>query len=181
MSSYIRRIALLTATVFLAACDAGSAVPTSPHAPPRAIPATPSSSVERSYEEWVSDFEGVTAYFICADGTESEGVALEGYLYNRNATVATPAGSYIMTSHTLAKGLRGTGTVTGQEYRVREQDLYAVNQREVGYAGAHRHLYELTGTVTMETFKLMVIQHWVITPDGKYVVEREEVRSECAK
>lgn len=181
MLSYTRPIALVTAAVLLAACDGDSADPTSPRAAPRAVPGSHSSSVDRDYEEWVSDFEGVTTYFVCADGTESEGVALEGQLHSRNTTIATPVGSYIMTSHTLAKGLRGIGTVTGQEYRVREQDLYAVSQREVGYAGTHRLVYELTGKVSMETFKLLVVQHWVITPDGRFVVESEQVRSECAK
>ena len=179
MSSYMRRVALAAATTVVAACVGQSTAPVGPTA--RLLPTTSSSAVERTTESWLSSFEGVTTYFFCEDGTVSEGVALEGHLFVRNSTTATPSGTYILTSHSMPVGLRGTGLTTGQEYRVREQSHYAVSQREVGYAGTFRNVFELTGRESMDTFKLVTIAHFVITPDGEVVVERQTVNSECAK
>ena len=180
MSSYIRRIALLTATVFLAACDGDSADPTSPRATPRAIPESSSSSVERWEEEWVSDFDGVFTKFFCEDGTETELVALTGQLYQRHSTKLNPTGTYTMTSHTMPIGLRGIGTETGHEYRVDEQQHYAVSQREVGYTGSIRQVILLKNRVTMETYKLVSRSHYVVTPNGMEM-QRDSERWECGK
>jgi len=181
MVSYTRRIALVAATVLLAACDADSADPTSPRATLRAVPESQSSSVERFEEEWVSDFDGVFTKFICEDGTETELVALEGQLYTRNSTTLNPAGTYILTAHSMPIGLRGIGTVTGHEYRVDEQQHYAVSQREVGYAGSIRQVILLKNRETMQTFKLVSSAHYVVTPDGQLVLERQKERWECGK
>jgi hypothetical protein len=108
-------------------------------------------------------------------------VALQGQLHQRNSVTINPSGAIIMTSHTRAVGVRGVGTVTGQEYRSKEQGHAAVSQREVGYAGTIRQVVELTNRDAMQTFKLVTIAHFVVTPDGRLVVERETVRSECGK
>jgi hypothetical protein len=86
-----------------------------------------------------------------------------------------------MTSHSMPIGLRGIGTVTGHEYRVDEQQHYAVSQREVGYAGSIRQVILLKNRETMETFKLVSSAHYVVTPDGQLVLERQKERWECGK
>ena len=143
MLSYTRRIALVAAPVRLAARAAAPADPPSPRAPLRAGPESQSRAVERFEEEWVSDFDGVFTKFICEDGTETELVALEGQLYTRNSSTLNPAGTYILTAHSMPIGLRGIGTVTGHVYRGDEQQHYAVSQREVGYAGSIRQVIGL--------------------------------------
>ena len=177
MLSFTRRVALLAAAMLVAACDTQSAAPTAPVA--SKIPSSASGNVERFLEEWVSDMSGVSTKFFCADGTETELVALEGKIFTRDATTVVPSGAIIFTSHSMPVGLRGVGTVSGHEYRVKEQRHYAVSQREPGYAGTSRTVFDLTNQVTMKTYKLVQVSHYTVDANGEVVVEREKIREEC--
>ena len=180
MSSYTRRIGLVAVAVVLAACESQ---PTAPAASPSVspLPTKAASSVERTVETSLSSFEGVLTQFICEDGTTSELIALEGELFTRNTTTLNPSGTYTLTSHSMPVGVRGVGLESGQEYRVYEQTHYAVSQRDVAYSGTYRNVILLRGRESMEAFKLVTIAHYVVTPDGRVVVERQTVHSECGK
>jgi hypothetical protein len=177
MLSYTRRMSFVAIAFLLAACDQ-SAAPTAPRV---VAPRTASNAVERMQEEYISTFDGSFTQFVCEDGTESELVELFGQIYHRNSSTYNPSGAILVTSHSMPIGLRGVGTVSGQEYRVREQEHMAVSQREIGYAGTLRQVFVLTAQESMETFKLVTIAHYVVTPDGKVVVQRQTEHSECAK
>jgi hypothetical protein len=178
MLFYARRGALLAATVLLAACDGASTNLTEPTAP--LAPTAASASVDRVIDEQrVIDMTGTLVGFECDDGTETELVELEGTIVRREVTTITPSGAIIFTSHSRPMGLRGTGTVSGHEYRVVEKEHYAVSQREPGYAGTFRIVYELTNRVTMKTYKIVEAGHYTVAENGTVVVEREKIRGEC--
>jgi hypothetical protein len=164
--------------VSVAACDAQ---PTQPAPSPIALPTSIASSVERTVESYVSSFDDVFTQFICEDGTTSELVALEGQLFTRNTVTLNPAGTYHITSHSMPIGLRGVGVETGQEYRVKEQEHMSVRQAEIGYSGTLRDVFVLIGRQSKETYKLVTISHYVVTPQGKVVIERQKERWECGK
>lgn len=178
MSSHTRRIGLVAFAFILAACDGQ---PTAPASASIATPTSVASSVERTVESYISSFDGVLAGFICEDGTTSELVALEGQLFTRNTVTLNPVGTYHVTSHAMPIGLRGVGVETGQEYRVKEQEHMAVTQAETGYSGTLRNVFVLTGRESMETFKLVTISRYVVTPQGELVIERQKERWECGK
>jgi len=178
MSSHTRRTGLVAFAFILAACDGQ---PTAPASASIATPTSVASSVERTVESYISSFEGVLAGFICEDGTTSELVALEGQLFTRNTVSVNPTGTYHVTSHSMPIGLRGVGVETGQEYRVKEQEHMAVTQAETGYSGTLRNVFVLTGRESMETFKLVTIARYVVTPQGEIVIERQKERWECGK
>ena len=182
MQSYIRRVAripLLALVALLGACDSQSAEPTAPAS--AKIPSSSTRRVERRVDERESDMEGVLTRFICDDGTETELVALEGKLFIRDVVSVLPSGGYHVTTHTMAVGLRGIGTESGHEYRVREQNHFAVSQRVIGYAGTSRTVFELYNRQTMQTYKLVQVNHYTTNANGEIVIEREQVRAECGK
>jgi hypothetical protein len=179
MSSYIRRIPLLAVAILLGACDSAPVEATAPVAVTPRRSSSASGAVERSVEEYVYDLDGSFTQVACDDGTESELIALEGKIFRRTVSSTNPAGAIHYVSHSMPIGLRGVGTVSGEEYRVREQEHAAVSQRLMGYAGTLRQVFELTGRDSHRTFKIVTIAHYTLNANNEPIVARDEVRTEC--
>jgi hypothetical protein len=177
MLSVSRYIPLL-AVALLAAC-ADAPAPTSPSAASPRATLTSSQGAERLVDEWLYDLDGVFTHFICADGTESELIAMQGQIYERYTAVLTPAGGIHVTSHIMPIGLAGVGTESGEEYRVKEGHHGTANQTLMGYAGTFRQSFELVGRESRRTFRVVTTGHYVVNANGEIVVERDQVRTEC--
>jgi hypothetical protein len=180
MQSYIRRIALLAAVIMLAACDSQPVEPTAPVSVTPRLSVSASDGVERFVEEYVYDMEGSFTQIACDDGTASELVALEGKIFHRNALTINPSGAIHYVSHSMPIGLRGVGTESGEEYRVKEQEHHTVSQRVMGYTGTLRQVIELTGRDSRRTFSVVTTAHYTLNANNELVVEWDEVRTECA-
>ena len=180
-----RLIVLIAGAALLAGCADEPLSPAASEVPAAAAAlASESNGVERVIEERLTNLDGLHVQVACEDGRASELVALEGMVYVRETVTMTPSGNIIAQSHSMPVGVRGVGVESGHEYRIKEQNHYTVSQREVGYSGTNRYVFEMTNRVTREKFKLAVISHVVIAPQpgspfGKVVVERETVRAEC--
>ena len=183
MVSSARHIMLIAGAAVLAGCSNEPVAPASPRFAP-AVPSSASTSVERFVEERLTNLDGVIVQLACEDGRNSEQVVLEGQVFVRETITINPSGTIIATNHSMPIGVRGVGVDSRQEYRVKELNHFAVSQREVGYAGTDRSVFELTNRATRETFKLVVVSHFVVAPQpgspfGKVVVDRETVRMKC--
>jgi hypothetical protein len=177
------RIALLVTTVAvvaLAACD-GSATPTAPAASAAEAPARALASADgadRIVEENVYDLTGTLVAVWCDDSTRSELIELEGQVYER-FTVQYNAGNGLHAFyHTMPIGLRGIGTESGEEFRVKEQDHGSFHQA-MGLAGTYRQVIKLDSRTSKRTFSLVVRGHYTINANWDVVVEREKVTTVC--
>ncbi|HSJ65575.1 MAG TPA: hypothetical protein VK922_16910 [Gemmatimonadaceae bacterium] len=177
MQPVMRSIPIL-AVALLAAC-ADAPTPTSPSAATPRATLTSSKGAERLVDEWLYDLDGVFTWFICADGTESELIAMQGQIYERYTAVLTPAGGLHATSHTMPIGLAGVGAESGEEYRVKEGHHGTVSQTLMGYVGTFRQSFELIGRESRRTFRVVTTGHYVANANGEIVVERDRMRTEC--
>src|SRR5262245_33379487 len=175
-------VSLLT-LVILAACGDATRVPTQPPAPP-SDPATLTFAVNgganRIVEESIYDLSDSYTSISCVDGQESELVALEGQVYEKFTLLFTPNGIHLL-YNTMPVGLRGIGTVSGEEYRVKEQDHGSFGQpnASAGAVGTYREMYSLVSRTSGKSFKLVVKGHYTMKPNLEFIVNRERVTTVC--
>ena len=180
MLSRPNRIPLLVAVLALVACER-SDTPTAPLAP-LAIPAVAQSSAggaERSVDERLFDVTGSLFGVECADGSVSELVELQGQIFERFTVVSNPAGGFHAVYHTMPIGLRGTGSESGEEFRVKWKDHGSFGQTTMGLVGTYRQVLKLVGTTSGRDFSLIVRGHYTINANGQIVVERERLAADC--
>jgi hypothetical protein len=184
MLSSARRIPLrftLIALAALAACDP-AASPTAPpatRAAPLAASLSSSNGAERSVEESLYDLTGSSTQIECENGQSSELVALEGQIFERFAVIYNPSGSFHTTYHTMPVGLKGVGAVSGEEYRVKEQDHGSFGQTLTGLVGSYRQILRLEGRTSGRSFSMVVRGHYTINANGELTVEREKAIFSC--
>jgi len=183
MLSSTTRIPLLVtavAAVVIAACD-GSATPTAPArsatgAPTRALASA--GGADRIVDENVYDMSDTFTAIVCDDGTQSELIALEGQIYERFIVQFNSANGTHAFYHTMPIGLRGTGTESGEEFRVKEQEHGSFHQA-LGLEGTYRQVIKLESRTSKRAFSLVVRGHYTMTPNWDVVVEREKVTTVC--
>lgn len=168
------------AVAVLAACDSGDHLT----APPARVAAPASSLVqnggaERSVEEALYDLTGSSTQIECENGQSSELVALEGQIFERFAVIDNPSGGVHVSYHTMPVGLKGVGTVSGEEYRVKEQDHGAFGQTLTGLVGSYRQIVRLVGRASGRSFSMVVRGHYRIDANGEITVEREKAIFSC--
>ena len=168
------------AVAVLAACDSGDRLT----APPARV-AAPASALfqtggaERSVQEALYDLTGSSTQIECEDGQSSELVALEGQVFERFAVIYNPSGSFHTTYHTMPVGLKGVGAVSGEEYRVKEQDHGSFGQTLTGLVGSYRQILRLEGRTSGRSFSMVVRGHYTINANGELTVEREKAIFSC--
>jgi len=181
MLSFSRAVSLLSTLVVLAACDATDS-PTAPSATPihpQLASASQSGGSERTVDENLYDLAGSLTEIVCDNGQASEPVELEGQIYERFTVLFTPDGVFQAGYHTMPVGLRGVGTISGEEYRVTERDHGSFTQTLMGATGSYRQVIGLVGRTSRRSFSLVVRGHYTITANGDIVVEREEAIFTC--
>jgi hypothetical protein len=136
-----------------------------------ALPAQGNSSgSERTLVETLYDRSGSIFMFACtADGEplpidEGEPVAIEGQVFERLMFVTDAAGGLHYTLKTMPVGLRGVGLISGEEFRVVENQKQMSNQK----------IDKLTGT-----FWLAFNGNYSISADGVVKSERNVERILC--
>jgi hypothetical protein len=182
MLSSRRPIPLLTAIIALAACDPSAVAPTAPVAelPSAALFSSQTKTgADRSVEESLYDMSGSQVPIGCDDTAESELVALEGQIYERFTVLFNPAGGFHAGYHTMPVGLRGVGTVSGEEFRVKEQDHGSYNQTLMGAVGTYRQSIRLAGRTTGRSFEVTVKGHYTVNANGELSVQREKAVFAC--
>jgi hypothetical protein len=184
MPSFASRIPLrfaLVAIAMLAACDSGNS-PTAPLAT-RGEPSTASlastGGAERVVEESLYDLSDSFTEIDCQNGQVSELVDLEGQLFERFTLLYNPSGAIHLTYHTMPVGLQGVGTVSGEEYRVKEQDQGAYTQTLMGAGGTYRQTVRLVGRTSHRSFSIVVKGHYTMNANGEIAVEREKATFAC--
>ena len=181
----IRRApSLAAALLLLAACDAtpvGPRLATTAPSRTTVVAATSEAPGEdpREEREYVYDMDGSVVTFFCADGRESEPVALSGRIRERETYVSTPDGTVRFRLHAKPDGLEGVGTVTGQPYRVVEREQTWGHYAERGVVGLHRTVWTLRARDTMETFTLTYTLRFTMDENRDIVFSREWERAEC--
>ena len=181
MLSFARAVSLLSTLVVLAACDATDS-PTAPSATPihpQLASASQSGGSERTVDENLYDLAGSLTEIVCDNGQASEPVELEGQIYERFTVLFTPSGVFQAGYHTMPVGLRGVGTISGEEYRVTERDHGSFTQTLMGATGSYRQVISLVGRTSRRSFSLVVRGHYTITANGDIVVEREKAIFTC--
>lgn len=179
MKRIARSLSFLAAVTMLAACDAGPLEPAVTTAPARPASLSQGGGAERFVEEALYDLSDTFAGFECADGFVSELIELEGQIYERWSAVHNPAGGYRAMLHTMPIGLRGIGTESGDEYRVKEQFRATVNQSPMGMTGTFRSKVSFVGGIPTRTFELTIKGHWTMNANGEWVVERDTESAVC--
>ena len=182
MLSSASRIPLCAAfaVAVLAGCDSGDRLTAAP-----ALVTAPASSLvqaggaERSVQEALYDLTGSSTQIECENGQSSELVELEGKIFERFTVIANPAGGFHATYHTMPVGLKGVGTVSGEEYRVKEQDHGAFGQTLTGLVGSYRQIMRLVGRTSGRSFSMVVRGHYTINANGEITVEREKAIFTC--
>jgi hypothetical protein len=173
-------LCVAVAVAVLAACDSGDHLT----APPARV-AAPASSLfqndgaERSVEEALYDLTGSFTQIECENGQSSELVALEGQIFERFTVIYNPAGGFHASYHTMPVGLRGVGSESGEEYRVKEQDHGAFTQTLMGLTGSYRQTLRLVGRTSGLSFSMVVRGHYTINANGEITVEREKAIFAC--
>src|SRR5687767_14458351 len=184
MLSSARRIPLrfaLIALAALAACDSGDS-PTGPlasRAEPSATSLSSSNGAERSVVEALYDLTGSSTQIECENGQSSELVALEGQIFERFAVIYDASGGIRTSYHTMPVGLRGVGSESGEEYRVKEQDHGTFTQTLMGLTGSYRQTLRLVGRTSGRSFSMVVRGHYAINANGEIAVEREKAIFSC--
>jgi hypothetical protein len=179
MKRIARSLSFLAVVTVLAACDASPLEPSVTSDSPRSASLSQGNGAERFVDEALYDLSDIFAGFECADGTVSELIELEGQIYERWSAVFNPAGGYHATLHTMPIGLRGIGTESGEEYRVKEQFHVTVSQSPMGMTGTFRSKVSLVGGVPKQTFELTIKGHWTMNANGEWVVERDTLSGVC--
>ena len=182
MLSSARCITMFAAIVALAACDGSGAGPTAPSGP-GAGPTQPVSSTaagsERLLEESLYDMSDSYVELTCEDGQPGELIALHGQLYERFTVLYTAAGGFHVGYHTMPVGLGGTGTVSGEEFRVKEQDHGSYNQTLMGATGAYRQVFSFVGRTSGRSFKMSVRGRYTVNANGELTVSRDKAVLVC--
>ena len=184
MPSFASRIPLrfaLVAIAMLAACDSGNS-PTAPLAT-RGEPSTASlassGGAERVVEESLYDLSDSFTEIDCQNGQVSELVDLEGQLFERFTLLYNPSGAIHLTYHTMPVGLQGVGTVSGEEYRVKEQESGVYNQNQMGATGSYRQIMKLVSSSSHSKYSLVGGGHYTINANGEISVERDKLVLKC--
>ena len=184
MLSFASRIPLrfaLVAIVVLAACDSGDS-PTAPLATrvePSGASLSSSGGADRSIDEALYDLSGSFTQIECENGQSSELIELEGQIFERFTVMLDPSGGFHASYHTMPVGLQGVGVVSGEQYRVKEQDHGAFTQTLTGLVGSYRQAVRLVGRASGRSFSMIVRGHYTINANGEITVEREKAIFTC--
>ena len=160
----------------LAAC----ADPTAPAggAPPRASAAGGEGTL-RSVAEHVYDLSGTLTMYTCADGTESELIAMHGAVYHKVTQRQTPTGMVHYQEQSMPVGLGGVGVESGHAYRIVERHQMNVRITPEQQAGFYRDSWTIRNAATGASAVLVFAIHWRFEPDGDLDVSRELERAGC--
>lgn len=179
MQFIARPIAIIAATMLLPACDTNPVQPAPDDATPQSANLKSDNGTERWVEESLYDLTDSHAQVVCEDGTESELIALEGQIYERWSAILTPSGSIHAKLQTMPIGMRGFGTVSGEEYRAKEQNHSTVNQTLMGTTGTYRSKISFVGVESKRTLEMTLKGHFTLNANGEWVVERETETAVC--
>lgn len=180
MNAFARILSLVAAAVVVSACDGLPVQPTTNDLNgTAAVPSLSNSGATPEVIESLYDLSDVFAGIICDDGTESELIALQGQVYERWQTVLTPVGDVHSVFTTMPIDVKGTGTETGEEYRITYHDVGAWNQRETGYAGGYRSVTKFVGVDSKQEFSIITVGRLVVNANGEYMVDRHIEKGEC--
>jgi hypothetical protein len=179
MKTLARRLAVLAAGALLTACDQPLQPSTATPAARQGIAAATSNGADQYITEGVFDLEGTVAFISCNNGAQSDQVALEGKIYDRTTWLFDPTGAVHVTYHIMPVGMRGTSVITGEEYRVKENQTGVANQRETGYTGGFRWALSLVGTASGLSILVESQARYVVNANGELVVHRDESTITC--
>jgi hypothetical protein len=76
-------------------------------------------------------------------------------------------------------GLKGVGMVSGEEYRVKEQESAVYNQNQMGAVGSYRQIMKLVGLDSRLKYSLVGGGHYTINANGQISVERDKLVLKC--
>ena len=176
MLSFFRRTSLVAAVLITAACDRSDKNPTGP------LPGGPqlnTGGANRFVDERFYDLTDSFTAIECSDGRTSELVALEGQIFERFTFQFNPAGNVHIGLHTMPVGLKGVGTVSGEEYRVTEQESSAYNQTLMGSIGSYRQILKLVALRSHAKYSLISRGHYTINANGEISVVRDKLVLKC--
>lgn len=176
MLSFFRRTSLVAAVLIAAACDRSDKNPTGP------LPVGPqldAGGTDRFVQETLYDLTDSYTAVECSDGRSSELVALEGQIFERFTFQFNPTGNVHVGIHSMPVGLRGVGTVSGEQYRVKEQESGVYNQNQMGAIGSYRQVVKLVALGSHSKYSLVGGGHYTINANGEITVERDELILKC--
>ena len=176
MLSFFRRSSLVAAVLFAAGCDRSDKNPTGP-LPVGAQLNT--GGADRFVQETLYDLTDSYTAIECEDGQSSELVALEGQIFERFTFQFNPAGNVHVGIHTMPVGLKGVGSVTGEEYRVTEHESAVYNQTQMGAVGSYRQVVKLVSSTSHSKYSLVGGGHYTINANGEISVERDKLVLKC--
>lgn len=183
MQSFARPLSIMATTVLLAACDGLPVQPALANDTNAQAAASLSSSnaSQRDLSEDLYDLSDVYVQWTCEDGTESELIAMEGQIYERVSVLWDGASGFHAVQHVMPIGLKGVGTESGEEFRVKEQNQGAWNQSLMGATGFFRQTYRFVGVESKVEFSLTTVSHIAMNANGEYVVDRYTETGKCGE
>jgi hypothetical protein len=140
---------------------------------------------ERIVLEHLYDLSDSLYSFPCSDDGEpvpeedGELIEVEGQVYERITLHTDGADGLHYQINTMPIGIRGVGTVSGEEFRIKESSLMVAKQRLSGLSGSFRDEFKLVGRTTHRTYRLVAKGHYVIATDGTVKISRDTLRTEC--
>ena len=177
MNSYVRLF------LSIAACGLATAVATAAAAGSSTL-TRGDNGAERIVEEYLYELDGLYLFPCSEDGellpdTDGELIDMDGAIYERITLTIDGSGEYHYRSNTMPIGVRGVGLISGEEFRVRESDKVAANQRLEGGTGSYREELTLVGRDTHRSYRLVSTGHYVIAADGTIKVSKGILTTEC--
>ena len=176
MLSFFRRISLVAAVLIAGACDGSDKNPTGP------LPVNAQLNTGGT-ERYVDDrfYDLSDSYFAieCSETEASELVAMQGQIFQRFTFLFNPAGNVHVAYHIMPIDVKGVGTVSGEEYRVKEQESSVYNQNQKGSIGSYRQILKLVSVDSHSKYSLVAGGHYAINANGEISVERNKLILKC--
>lgn len=137
---------------------------------------TPASKAETFTERTVWPIEA-TLYFSCANGGQGEEIAMRGTLSEVYHYTYDGNGGFHGTSHETLK-IDGTGLTTNFSYRGRGtwNETFTL---QAGVTGSLTSTLMINGPGPGNDFRVHVLKHVTITPDGDLTVSLDTFRGGC--
>ena len=176
MLSFFRRTSLVAAVLIAAACDGSDKNPTGP------LPTNAqlnSGGTERYVDERFYDLSDSYFAIECSETQASELVAMQGQIFQRFTFQFNPAGNVHVAFHSMPVGVKGVGLVSGEEYRVKEQESSVYNQNAMRSVGSYRQILKLVGVDSHSKYSLVGGGHYTINASGEISVERDKLVLRC--
>jgi hypothetical protein len=167
----------LSLSAILAVLSACADSPTQPDVA-GALDTSRAEAVTRDVTEEFYHLADTYVQFECEDGSASELIAMEGFIFARATFIQDAAGGFHFREHWMPVGLKGVGVDTGEHYRVKESQHSSAN-KAMGQAGMYREAFTIVGKDSGSMFKMVVSGRYIVNANGEIVVEKGHARYEC--